>query len=70
MINKCAYCQENIPEGRYIIYHKFKTHKSLYCCSEHQGRATTLRMGLKRKELMPKNLDETDKNYLNNQYTE
>lgn len=61
----CSYCGEKIPEGRYpFFFRRVVKLKNVYCCSECQHRASILRMGLRNDKYMPKNLDETDENYL------
>ena len=61
---KCAYCEGNIPKDRYMLM-RFKIGIDRgYCNQQCKNRAGTLRYGVIHPNKMPKNLDKTDKRYV------
>lgn len=61
---ECSYCKEDIPTDRYTIWSYRLGVKKGYCSPECKHRTGTLRMAVKNKKYMPKNLDKIDKEYM------
>ena len=68
---KCSYCTGEIPDDRYVrLRYQLGILKG-YCSSGCKNRAATLRMAVRNPEkYTPKNLDKTDKKYMQDYVTE